>query len=185
MCRILGYVIITVMHTTKTLFIALFVALAGCATAPEDNTLITDGSITSKQVDSTSLLIAPCAHTRTCRVLNSTNYSKLNLRSAQELEDWSEKLQAASLAIADPDIARRALQLAQFARHRGNAHNGAACIGLVPEDGSAATFAAALLIERGDIVTALPYAKRAFASSSDINPAALLNGFKSAVKRKP
>ena len=49
---------------------------------------------------------------------------------------------------------------------------------LSPEDGSAATFAAALLIERGDIVTALPYAKRAFASSSDINPAALLNGFK-------
>ena len=49
---------------------------------------------------------------------------------------------------------------------------------LSPEDGSAATFAAALLIERGDIVTALPYAKRAFASSYDINPAALLNGFK-------
>ena len=34
------------------------------------------------------------------------------------------------------------------------------------------------MIERGDIVTAVPYAKRAFASSSDINPAALLNGFK-------
>jgi tetratricopeptide (TPR) repeat protein len=49
---------------------------------------------------------------------------------------------------------------------------------LAPEDAEAATFAAALLIERGDIVTALPYSKRAFASSSDINPAALLNGFK-------
>jgi len=48
---------------------------------------------------------------------------------------------------------------------------------LAPEDGAAATFAAALLIERGDIETALPYAKRAFASASDINPAALLNGF--------
>ena len=175
-----GYVIIAVMHTTKTLFIALFVALAGCATAPEDNTLITDGSIKSKQVDSD---VAADSPVRPYTDMPSAQLKQLLEAEfairARNLKVGLEKLQAASLAIADPDIARRALQLAQFLRDTEATLTMAQRVSdLAPEDGSAATFAAALLIERGDIVTALPYAKRAFASSSDINPAALLNGFK-------
>ena len=175
-----GYVIITLMHTTKTLFIALFVALAGCATAPEDNAPIADGSITSKQVDSdvaTDSPEHPYADMPSAQ-LKQLLEAEFAIR-ARNLKVGLEKLQAASLAIADPDIARRALQLAQFLRDPEATLTMAQRVSdLSPEDGSAATFAAALLIERGDIVTALPYAKRAFASSSDINPAALLNGFK-------
>ena len=175
-----GYVIITLMHSTKTLFIALFVALAGCATAPEDNTLITDGSVTSKQVDSDVAAdspVRPYADMPSAQ-LKQLLEAEFAIR-ARNLKVGLEKLQAASLAIADPDIARRALQLAQFLRDTEVTLTMAQRVSdLSPEDGSAATFAAALLIERGDIVTALPYAKRAFASSSDINPAALLNGFK-------
>lgn len=175
-----GYVIITPMQTTKSLFIALFVTLAGCATAPEDNTLITDGSMTTKAVDSnvtSESSVRPYADMPSAQ-LKQLLEAEFAIR-ARNLKVGLEKLQAASLAIADPDIARRALQLAQFLRDTEATLTMAQRLSdLAPEDGAAATFAAALLIERGEIVTALPYAKRAFASSSDINPAALLNGFK-------
>ena len=175
-----GYVIITPMQTTKTLFIALFVTLAGCATAPEDNTLITDGSMTTEAVDSnvtSESSVRPYADMPSAQ-LKQLLEAEFAIR-ARNLKVGLEKLQAASLAIADPDIARRALQLAQFLRDTEATLTMAQRVSdLAPEDGAAATFAAALLIERGEIVTALPYAKRAFASSSDINPAALLNGFK-------
>ena len=175
-----GYVIITPMQTTKPLFIALFVTLAGCATAPEDNTLITDGSMTTKAVDSnvtSESSVRPYADMPSAQ-LKQLLEAEFAIR-ARNLKVGLEKLQAASLAIADPDIARRALQLAQFLRDTEATLTMAQRVSdLAPEDGAAATFAAALLIERGEIVTALPYAKRAFASSSDINPAALLNGFK-------
>jgi len=48
---------------------------------------------------------------------------------------------------------------------------------LDPSDGNAATLAAAVFIERGDIARALTYSRRAFDAGSDINPAALLNNF--------
>ena len=48
---------------------------------------------------------------------------------------------------------------------------------LDPSDGSAATLAAAVFIERGDIARALRYSRRAFDAGSDINPAALLNDY--------
>jgi Tfp pilus assembly protein PilF len=48
---------------------------------------------------------------------------------------------------------------------------------LDPSDGGAATLAAAVFIERGDIARALTYSRRAFDAGSDINPAALLNNY--------
>lgn len=175
-----GYVIITPMQTTKTLFIALFVTLAGCATAPEDNILISDGSMAVVASESQVTTDSP---ERSYADMPSPQLKQLLEAEfairARNLMVGLEKLQAASLVIPDPDIARRALQLAQFLRNAEATLAMAQRVSdLSPEDGAAATFAAALLIERGDIVAALPYAKRAFASSSDINPAALLNGFK-------
>jgi Flp pilus assembly protein TadD len=48
---------------------------------------------------------------------------------------------------------------------------------LEPSDGEAATIAAAILIDRNDVAEALRYSRRAFASDSEINPAALLNDY--------
>ena len=87
-------------------------------------------------------------------------------------------LMAASQAIHDPAIARRALQLAQYIRNQDATLEMAVRVSdLDPSDGSAATLAAAVFIERGDIARALTYSRRAFDAGSDINPAALLNNY--------
>ena len=87
-------------------------------------------------------------------------------------------LMAASQAIPDPAIARRALQLAQYIRNPDATLDMAVRVSdLDPSDGSAATLAAAVFIERGDIARALTYSRRAFDAGSDINPAALLNNY--------
>ncbi len=87
-------------------------------------------------------------------------------------------LMAASQAIHDPAIARRALQLAQYIRNQDATLEMAVRVSdLDPSDGSAATLAAAVCIERGDIARALTYSRRAFDAGSDINPAALLNNY--------
>ena len=87
-------------------------------------------------------------------------------------------LMAASQTIPDPAIARRALQLAQYIRNPDSTLEMAIrASDLEPSDGSAATLAAAVLIERGDIARALTYPRRAFDAGSDINPAALLNNY--------
>ena len=87
-------------------------------------------------------------------------------------------LMVASQAIPDPAIARRALQLAQYIRNPDATLEMAVRVSdLDPSDGSAATLAAAVFIERGDIARALTYSRRAFDAGSDINPAALLNNY--------
>ena len=87
-------------------------------------------------------------------------------------------LMAASQAIHDPAIARRALQLAQYIRNQdATLEMAVRASDLDPSDGSAATLAAAVFIERGDIAHALTYSRRAFDAGSDINPAALLNNY--------
>ena len=87
-------------------------------------------------------------------------------------------LMAASQAIPDPAIARRALRLAQYIRSPDATLEMAVRVSdLDPSDGSAATLAAAVFIERGDIARALTYSRRAFDAGSDINPAALLNNY--------
>ena len=87
-------------------------------------------------------------------------------------------LMKASQAIPDPAIARRALQLAQYIRNPDATLEMAVRISdLDPSNGSAATLAAAVFIERGDIARALTYSRRAFDAGSDINPAALLNSY--------
>ena len=87
-------------------------------------------------------------------------------------------LMAASKAIHDPAIARRALQLAQYIRNQdATLEMAVRASDLDPSDGSAATLAAAVFIERGDIARALTYSRRAFDAGSDINPAALLNNY--------
>ncbi len=87
-------------------------------------------------------------------------------------------LMAASQAIHDPAIARRALQLAQYIRNQDATLEMAVRVSdLDPSDGSAATLAAAVCIERSDIARALTYSRRAFDAGSDINPAALLNNY--------
>ncbi len=171
-----GYVIIISMQMTRPLLIALFISLGGCVTAPKETISSSDNSITSHGADSDISAKGPYSDIPTAQ-LKQLLEAEFAIR-ARNLALGLKKLEAASLAVPDPDIARRALQLAQFLRNQDSTLVLAQRVSdLVPEDGSAATFAAALLIERGDVVTALPYAKRAFASSSDINPAALLNGF--------
>ena len=65
-------------------------------------------------------------------------------------------LKAASQAIPDPAIARRALQLAQYVRSPDATLEMAVRVSnLDPSDGSAATLAAAVFIERGDIALSL------------------------------
>ena len=87
-------------------------------------------------------------------------------------------LVAASQAVPDTAIARRALQLAQFIRNPDAALEMAIRISdLDPSDGSASALAAAVFIERRDIARALRYSRRAFDAGSDINPAALLNDY--------
>ena len=87
-------------------------------------------------------------------------------------------LMTASEVIPDPAIARRALQLAQYLRKPDATFEMAIRISdLDPSDGNAATLAAAVFIERGDIGRALTYSRRAFDAGSDINPAALLNNY--------
>ena len=67
-------------------------------------------------------------------------------------------LMAASQAIPDPAIARRALQLAQYVRNPDATLEMAVRVSdLDPSDGGAATLAAAVFIERGDIARALTY----------------------------
>lgn len=88
------------------------------------------------------------------------------------------RLMTASEAIPDPAIARRALQLAQYIRKPDATLEMAIRVSdLDPSDGNAATLAAAVFIERGDIGRALTYSRRAFDAGSDINPAALLNNY--------
>jgi tetratricopeptide (TPR) repeat protein len=96
----------------------------------------------------------------------------------RDLDAGLMHLMAASQAIPDPSIARRALQLAQYIRKPDATLEMAMCISnLDPSDGNAATLAAAAFIERGDIARALSYSRRAFDAGSDINPAALLNDY--------
>lgn len=175
-----GYVIITLMQANTIFTIALSLILAGCATAPKDSTLIDEESTTpnpEKSQPSNTEPQRPYADIPSAQ-LNQLLEAEFAIR-ARDLKRGLENLRAASLEVPDPAIARRALQLAQFLRDTDVILEMAQRVSnLAPEDGEAATFAAALLIEQGDIVTALPFAKRAFSSTSDINPAALLNGFK-------
>lgn len=98
----------------------------------------------------------------------------------RDLERGLVHLMAASGAIADPDIARRALQLAQYLRDSDATLAMATRVSdLEPLDGGAATLAAATYIDRGDITNALVFSRRAFDAGSDINPAALLNNYQS------
>lgn len=97
---------------------------------------------------------------------------------ARDLPLGLRRLTAASLLIPDPAIARRALQLAQFVRDTDATLSMARRLSdLEPSDGEAATIAAAILIDRNDVAEALRYSRRAFASDSEINPAALLNDY--------
>ena len=97
---------------------------------------------------------------------------------ARDLPLGLRRLTAASLLIPDPAIARRALQLAQFVRDTSATLSMARRLSdLEPSDGEAATIAAAILIDRNDVAEALRYSRRAFASDSEINPAALLNDY--------
>ena len=97
---------------------------------------------------------------------------------ARDLPLGLRRLTAASLLIPDPAIARRALQLAQFVRDTDATLGMARRLSdLEPSDGEAATIAAAILIDRNDVAEALRYSRRAFASDSEINPAALLNDY--------
>jgi len=97
---------------------------------------------------------------------------------ARNLDAGLLHLMAASEAIPDPAIARRALRLAQYIRSTDATLEMAVRVSnLDPSDGSAATLAAAVFIERGDIARALTYSRRAFDAGSDINPAALLNNY--------
>ena len=97
---------------------------------------------------------------------------------ARNLDAGLMHLMAASQAIHDPAIARRALQLAQYIRNQdATLEMAVRASDLDPSDGSAATLAAAVFIERGDIARALTYSRRAFDAGSDINPAALLNNY--------
>jgi tetratricopeptide (TPR) repeat protein len=175
-----GYVIITLMRAIKLFFITTLLTLAGCATGPEASTTVASSptapasAAPALDIDDSAPPYADIPHEQLHQLLEA----EFAIR-ARDLELGLEKLLSASLALPDPAVARRALQLAQFLRDRDAILSMAQRVSdLAPEDAEAATFAAALLIERGDIVTALPYSKRAFASSSDINPAALLNGFK-------
>ena len=96
----------------------------------------------------------------------------------RNLDAGLRHLMAASQAIPDPAIARRALQLAKYIRRPDATLEMAIRISdLDPLDGNAATLAAAELIERGDIASALTYSRRAFDAGSDINPVALLNNY--------
>ena len=98
----------------------------------------------------------------------------------RDLERGLVHLMAASGAIADPDIARRALQLAQYLRDSDAILAMATRVSeLEPLDDGAATLAAATYIDRGDITNALVFSRRAFDAGSDINPAALLNNYQS------
>ena len=64
-------------------------------------------------------------------------------------------LMAASQAIPDPAIAQRALQLAQYIRNPDATLEMAVRVSdLDPDDGGAATLAAGIFIERGDIARA-------------------------------
>ena len=93
---------------------------------------------------------------------------------ARDLPLGLRRLTAASLLIPDPAIARRALQLAQFVRDTDATLSMARRLSdLEPSDGEAATIAAAILIDRNDVAEALRYSRRAFASDSETNPAAL------------
>ena len=175
-----GYVIITLMQANTFFTIASLLILAGCATAPKDVALIAEGSTALEAAKSQPPVTEP---QRPYVDIPAAQLSQLLEAEfairARDLKRGLDNLRAASLALPDPAIARRALQLAQFLRDADAILEMAQRVSnLAPEDGEAATFAAALLIERGDIVTALPFAKRAFSSTSDINPAALLNGFK-------
>ena len=97
---------------------------------------------------------------------------------ARELDTGLIHLMAASQAIPDPAIAGRALQLAQYIRRPEATLEMAIRVSdLDPSNGGAATIAAAVFIERGDIASALTYSRRAFEAGSDINPAALLNNY--------
>ena len=97
---------------------------------------------------------------------------------ARDLSRGLRRLTEASLLIPDPAIARRALQLAQFVRDTDATLSMARRLSdLEPTDGEAATLAAAILIDRNDVAEALRYSQRAFASDSEINPAALLNDY--------
>ena len=174
-----GYVIITLMRAITLFFITTLLTLAGCATGPEVSTTVASNpaapasAAPALDIDDSAPPYADIPHEQLRQLLEA----EFAIR-ARDLELGLEKLLAASLALPDPAVARRALQLAQFLRDRDAILSMAQRVSdLAPEDAEAATFAAALLIERGDIVTALPYSKRAFVSSSDINPAALLNGF--------
>lgn len=175
-----GYVIITLMQANTFFTIASLLILAGCATAPKDVALIAEGSTALEAAKSQPPVTEPQRPyvDIPAAQLNQLLEAEFAIR-ARDLKRGLDNLRAASLALPDPAIARRALQLAQFLRDADAILEMAQRVSnLAPEDGEAATFAAALLIERGDIVTALPFAKRAFSSTSDINPAALLNGFK-------
>ena len=175
-----GYVIITLMQANTFFTIASLLILAGCATAPKDVALIAEGSTALEAAKSQPPVTEPQGPyvDIPAAQLNQLLEAEFAIR-ARDLKRGLDNLRAASLALPDPAIARRALQLAQFLRDADAILEMAQRVSnLAPEDGEAATFAAALLIERGDIVTALPFAKRAFSSTSDINPAALLNGFK-------
>ena len=174
-----GYVIIALMRATNTFLTALFISLAGCASVPSSETGIADATVRATTSGSEALLNTPSPPYADIpkRQLQQLLEAEFAIR-ARDLKLGLEKLQVVSLALPDPSIAQSALKLAQFLRDADAVLAMARRVSdLLAEDGDAATLAAAVLIERGEIAAALPYAKRAFATSADIIPAALLNNF--------
>ena len=114
-----GYVIITLMRAIKLFSITTLLTLAGCATGPEVSTTVASNpaapasAAPALDVDDTPPPYADIPQVQLRQLLEA----EFAIR-ARDLELGLEKLLAASLALPDPAVARRALQLAQFLRNR-------------------------------------------------------------------
>ena len=169
-----GCVIIRTMRSFHYTIILLTLTLSSCASVqvtqspPEDDQPV---PTVAQEIPSHPYADVPSEH------LSTLLQAEFAIRE-RDLDAGLIHLMAASQAIPDPAIARRALQLAQYIRRPDATLEMAARVSdLDPSDGGAATLAAAVVIERGDIASALTYSRRAFDAGSDINPAALLNNF--------
>ncbi|MDA8814304.1 tetratricopeptide repeat protein [Luminiphilus sp.] len=167
---------ITPMRNIKYSIAVLAVFLSGCTTTPVVDT--PKGEMTADITNTVTPAVAvhPYADIPSDQ-LSVLLEAEFAIR-ARDLPLGLRRLIVASLLIPDPAIARRALQLAQFMRDTDATLSMAKRVSdLEPTDGEAATLAAAILIDRNDVAEALRYSQRAFASDSEINPAALLNDY--------
>ncbi|MEC8439357.1 MAG: tetratricopeptide repeat protein [Pseudomonadota bacterium] len=152
----------------------LALTLSGCASVD-----LVESPVESEQVAPTAAKVEPSHPYADIpgEQLSTLLQAEFAIRE-RNLDAGLMHLMKASQAIPDPAIARRALQLAQYIRNPDATLEMAVRISdLDPSNGSAATLAAAVFIERGDIARALTYSRRAFDAGSDINPAALLNSY--------